>query len=92
MEPTNHPFGEENDLTQTSMIMFQPLILRGVAPHLRILHDRKKPYRSQSIIGFFFRKCGVHDGIPCKGSESMDPSMGSESVWQECGFSPVEKY
>ena len=30
-------------------------------------------------------------------SESMDPSMGSESVWQECilalvgGFSPVEE-
>ena len=33
---------------------------------------------------FFFRKCGAHDAFPCKGSESMDPSMGSESVWQEC--------
>ena len=22
MEPTNHPFGKENDLNQTSMIMF----------------------------------------------------------------------
>ena len=49
MEPTNHPCGKENDLTQTSMIMFQPLILRGVAPHLRILHPRKKPYRSPRV-------------------------------------------
>ena len=30
MEHTNHPFRKENDLNQTSMIMFQPLIFRGV--------------------------------------------------------------
>ena len=28
--PTHHPFGQENDLNQTSMIMFQPLIFRSV--------------------------------------------------------------
>ena len=28
--PTNRPFRKENDLNQTSMIMFQPLIFRGV--------------------------------------------------------------
>ena len=31
MEPTNHPFRKENDLNQTSMSMFQPLIFRGVS-------------------------------------------------------------
>ena len=30
MEPTNHPFRKENDLNQTFIIMFQPLIFRGV--------------------------------------------------------------
>ena len=30
MEPTNHPFRKENDLNQTFMIMFQPLIFRDV--------------------------------------------------------------
>ena len=30
MEPTNHPFRKENHLPSTSMIMFQPLIFRGV--------------------------------------------------------------
>ena len=30
MEPTNHPFRKEHDLNHTSMIMFQPLIFRGV--------------------------------------------------------------
>ena len=30
MEPTNHPFGKENDLNRTSMIRFQPLIFKGV--------------------------------------------------------------
>jgi len=30
MEPTIYPFRRENDLNQTSMIMFQPLIFRGV--------------------------------------------------------------
>ena len=34
--PTNHPFGKENDLNQTSMILFQPLILRSVAPTIVI--------------------------------------------------------
>ena len=32
MEPTNYPFRKENDLNQTSMIMFQPLIFRRVVP------------------------------------------------------------
>ena len=27
---SHHPFGKEYDLNQTSMIMFQPLIFRGV--------------------------------------------------------------
>ena len=27
---SHHPFRKENDLNQTSMIMFQPLIFRGV--------------------------------------------------------------
>ena len=30
MEPSNHPLRKEHDLNQTSMIMFQPLIFRGV--------------------------------------------------------------
>jgi len=30
MEPEHHPFRKENDLNQTSVIMFQPLIFRGV--------------------------------------------------------------
>ena len=30
MEHINHPFRKENDLNQTSMIMFQPLIFQGV--------------------------------------------------------------
>ena len=30
MEPTNHPFRKENDLNQTSMILFHVIIFRGV--------------------------------------------------------------
>ena len=39
MEPTNHPFGKENDLNQTSMIMCKMLIFRGV------LHMEDSPRR-----------------------------------------------
>ena len=34
MEHTNHPFRKENDLIQTPMIMFQPLIFQGVSTSL----------------------------------------------------------
>jgi len=30
---SHHPFRKENDRNQTSMIMFQPLIFRGVTEH-----------------------------------------------------------
>ena len=33
MEPTKHPFREENDLNQTSMIMFQ-VNLQGCIPSI----------------------------------------------------------
>ena len=39
MEPTNHPFGKENDLNQTSMILFKPLIFRDVFTQIGIIWD-----------------------------------------------------
>ena len=45
MEPTNHPFGKENDLPNLHEDMFQPLIFRGVrAFNLFIYSSLDQPY------------------------------------------------
>ena len=54
MEPTNftnHPFRKENDLNQTSIFMFQPLIFRGVS--LDVVRIRERFPRQKTYGGFF---------------------------------------
>ena len=51
MEPTNHPFGKENDLNQTSIIMVQPLIFQGVENHTRNSpKSQKNPSKGKMFI------------------------------------------
>ena len=39
LEPTNHPFGKENDLNQTSMRTCSMILFRGVVDPNEAIHD-----------------------------------------------------
>ena len=65
MEPTNHPFRKENDLNQTSMIMFQPLIFHGVTvftnfmTHMAELEERNIHKNYVASVDDFSRSKGM---------------------------------
>ena len=59
MEPTNHTIEKENDLNQTSMIMFQPLIFRGVTH----IWSRKNMLHEKTLWGHWDRS-GVSRSDP----------------------------
>ena len=77
MEPTNHPFRKENDLNQTFIVMFQPLIFRGVP---RIISSSLTSRKNNNF--GFFRSCLVWE--PLKDVDAKDQPWRN---WHLCNLS-----
>ena len=83
MEPTNHPFRKENDLNQTSMIMFQPLIFRGVIPCMT--QPTEVFFRGSNVLACHVFVFGV-------GGELFAQRLVARFVWLGVEPTRVEKY